>query len=29
MKNRQVLTLDEEKILWQAMQYFEKGEISS
>lgn len=28
MKNRQVLTLDEEKILWQAVRYFEKGEIS-
>lgn len=27
MRNRQVLTLDEEKILWQAEKYFESGEV--
>lgn len=28
MRNRQVLTLDEEKILWQAEKYFTSGEVS-
>ena len=29
MRNRQVQTVDEEKIMWQAKEYFEDGEVKA